>query len=89
MSLRDAKPKRKVAVPIPQGLTWIEFLRTVESKLKLSTGIRDVILASTGETVTSLDQLQDIDELFVVEVRTTFCSDVNNVAALLSFKVWL
>lgn len=39
----------------------------VQTKLKL-VGIAAVYLASSGEQVTRLDQLQDIDELYVVEV---------------------
>jgi hypothetical protein len=65
VSVKDAKPKRKVAVPIPEGGSWESFLAQVRSKLKLS-GIAAVYLASTGEQVTSLDDLQDIDELHVV-----------------------
>ena len=40
----------------------------VQSKLKLM-GIDAIYLASSGERITRLDQLQDIDELYVVEVR--------------------
>jgi hypothetical protein len=36
--------------------------------LKLS-GVGEIVLASTGERVLHLEQLQDIDELYVVEVR--------------------
>lgn len=66
VSVKDAKPKRKVAVPIPEGSTWEAFCRSVQSKLKLS-GIDSIYLVSSGELVTRLDQLQDIDELSVVE----------------------
>ncbi len=40
----------------------------VKTKLKLA-AVDSIFLASSGERVTSLDQLQDIDELHVVEVR--------------------
>jgi len=40
----------------------------VKGKLKLA-GIGEIILASTGERIVRLDQLQDIDELYIVEVR--------------------
>jgi hypothetical protein len=68
VSIQDAKPKRKVAVPIPDDMTWEAFLQTVQAKLKLSGGIASVVLASSGERVLRLDQLQDIDELYVTEV---------------------
>lgn len=41
----------------------------VQAKLKL-VGVEAVYLASSGERITRLDQLQDIDELHVVEVRS-------------------
>ncbi|PRW56787.1 hypothetical protein C2E21_4555 [Chlorella sorokiniana] len=66
VSVKDAKPKRKVAVPIGDGATWDQFCSQVQTKLKL-VGIAAVYLASSGEQVTRLDQLQDIDELYVVE----------------------
>jgi len=50
-----------LCIPFPQ----------VQTKLKL-VGIEAVYLASSGERVTRLDQLQDIDELYVVEVRSIF-----------------
>lgn len=40
----------------------------MKGKLKLA-GIGAIVLASTGERVVRLDQLQDIDELYVEEVR--------------------
>ena len=67
VAVKDAKPKRKVAVPIPETGSWDAFLGQVKTKLKLS-GVGEVYLASTGERVLRLDQLQDIDELYVVEV---------------------
>ncbi|GAB4819805.1 hypothetical protein N2152v2_006851 [Parachlorella kessleri] len=66
VSVKDAKPKRKVAVPLPEGSTWEAFLQQVKTKLKLA-AVDSIFLASSGERVTSLDQLQDIDELHVVE----------------------
>lgn len=66
VSVRDAKPKRKVAVPIGDGSSWDQFCGQVQAKLKL-VGIDSIYLASSGERITRLDQLQDIDELYVVE----------------------
>lgn len=68
VSVKDAKPKRKVAVPIGDNGSWEAFINQVKTKLKLS-GIGEIFLASTGERIVRLDQLQDIDELYVVEVR--------------------
>lgn len=68
VSVKDARPKRKVAVPIPENGNWEAFIGQVQSKLKLS-GVGEIFLASTGERVLQLEQLQDIDELYVVEVR--------------------
>lgn len=96
--MRDAKPKRKVAVPLPEGCSWGAFMQQVmspslkgrakkpqlilpllaaellpssheqvQTKLKLA-AVDSIYLASSGERVTSLDQLQDIDELHAVEV---------------------
>ncbi|GIL47311.1 hypothetical protein Vafri_4165 [Volvox africanus] len=64
--VKDVRPKRKVAVPVPDGYTWQDFIQQVKSKLKIS-GVSEVFLASSGQKVTSLDELQDIDELCVVE----------------------
>ena len=66
VSVRDAKPKRKVAVPIPENGSWDLFISQVSTKLKLA-GVGAIYLSSTGERVLRLDQLQDIDELYVVE----------------------
>ena len=68
VSVKDAKPKRKVAVPIPENGSWDVFLGQIKGKLKLA-GVGEIFLASTGERVVRLDQLQDIDELYVVEVK--------------------
>eukprot|EP00798_Chlamydomonas_sp_ICE-L_P011687 gene11687-34410_t len=62
----DAKPKRKVAVPIPDGYTWPEFIAQVKKKLKIM-GVKEMTLATSGQKISSLDELQDIDELSVVE----------------------
>jgi len=67
VSVKDAKPKRKVAVPIPENGNWDAFIEQVKTKLKLS-GVGEIYLAATDERVLHLDQLQDIDELYVVEV---------------------
>eukprot|EP00967_Tisochrysis_lutea_P016951 scaffold19155_cov19-Tisochrysis_lutea.AAC.2 len=64
--VKDAKPKRKVAIPVPDGYLWQEFLQQVKSKLRIP-GVKDIFLAASGQRVTSLDELQDIDELCVVE----------------------
>jgi hypothetical protein len=66
VSVKDARPKRKVAVPIPEGATFPAFLAQVAAKLKLA-GVGALALAATGERVTRLDQLHDIDELYVTE----------------------
>lgn len=71
VSIKNQKSKRKVAVPIPDGMEWQHFVDTVRFKLKLS-DVGDMYLASTGEVVRSLDQLSDIDEVHVVESNATF-----------------
>jgi len=38
---------RKVAVPVPEGLQWADFIQQVRSKLRLS-GVKEVFLASVG-----------------------------------------
>ncbi|KAJ9533129.1 hypothetical protein QJQ45_018230 [Haematococcus lacustris] len=79
--VRDAKPKRKVAVPVPDSFTWQDFLSQVKTKLKLSTwGSMDMYLASSGQKVTSLDELQDIDELMVVEGQAPAAVPVQSFA---------
>lgn len=70
VSVQSAKPRRKVAVPVPDGYTWQDFLQQVQQKLKL-TSVESVSLASSGEQITNLDDLQDIDELHVVEGKST------------------
>jgi hypothetical protein len=60
-----------VAVPISDETDWQSFVDTIRLKLKLS-GVGDMYLASTGELVQRLDQLQDIDEVQVVEVGVLF-----------------
>lgn len=56
-------------MPVPDGYTWQDFLQQVQQKLKL-TSVESVSLASSGERITNLDDLQDIDELHVVEGST-------------------
>lgn len=68
VSVKGPKSKRKVAVPISDETDWQSFVDTVRLKLKLS-GVGDMHLASTGELVQSLDQLQDIDEVQVIEAE--------------------
>lgn len=53
-------------MPIPEGATWPAFLAQVAAKLKLA-GVEALALAATGERVTRLEQLHDIDELYVTE----------------------
>ncbi|PNW74973.1 hypothetical protein CHLRE_12g502050v5 [Chlamydomonas reinhardtii] len=72
--VKDVRPKRKVAVPVPDGYTWQDFISQVRSKLRI-TGVSEVYLASSGQKVTSLDELQDIDELCVVEGPEPFASN--------------
>lgn len=43
--VKDAKPKRKVAVPVPDGYSWADFLQQVKSKLRI-VGVKEVFLAS-------------------------------------------
>eukprot|EP00891_Asterochloris_glomerata_P003163 jgi/Astpho2/3163/Aster-x1128 len=69
VSVKNAKPRRKVAVPVPDGFTWAQFLLQVQKKLKLA-AVDSVFLASSGERIHSLDDLQDIDELHVLEGST-------------------
>ncbi|KAK9908953.1 hypothetical protein WJX75_005108 [Coccomyxa subellipsoidea] len=45
VSVKDAKPRRKIAVPIPDDFTWEHFLLQVQTKLKL-TGIDSIYLVS-------------------------------------------
>lgn len=68
VSVKDAKPRRKVAVPVPDGASWESFCSQVQSKLRLR-GVSSVYLASSGEHVLRTADLQDIDELFVVEAQ--------------------
>lgn len=51
---------------MPDGYTWEAFLDQVCQRLKLS-GVAALYLSSTGERVTSLECLQDIDELVAVD----------------------
>lgn len=84
--VKDVKPKRKVAVPVPDGYTWVEFIQQVKSKLRIS-GVKEVYLASSGQKVVSLDELQDIDELCVVEGQDPYANGpapVSSEAALRS-----
>ncbi len=42
-------PCRKVAVPVPEGLLWGDFIQQVKSKLRLS-GVKEIYLASVRHT---------------------------------------
>lgn len=74
------KQSRKVAVPVPDGYTWEAFLDQVSQRLKLS-GVAALYLSSTGERVTSLDCLQDIDELVAVDADGSSSSAAAAAAA--------
>ena len=76
VSVKDAKPKRKVAVPIPENGSWEQFIGQVQTKLKVAS-VGQVYLATTGERILRLDQLQDIDELIVVEVKEELYSFIS------------
>jgi len=78
VSVKGPKSKRKVAVPISDETDWQSFVDTVRLKLKLS-GVGDMYLASTGELVQSLDQLQDIDEVHVIEVRDVLGCSISDM----------
>lgn len=67
--VQDAKPRRKVAVPVPDNYSWEQFIDKVKEKLKI-TGVGDIYLSASGHKVRSINQLQDIDELCVVEAAT-------------------
>eukprot|EP00882_Tetradesmus_deserticola_P028815 GHRQ01032111.1.p2 GENE.GHRQ01032111.1~~GHRQ01032111.1.p2 ORF type:complete len:119 (+),score=23.26 GHRQ01032111.1:201-557(+) len=60
--VKDSKPKRKVAIPVPDSYTWEQFLDQVKAKLKLS-GVAEICFSSNGQQVRSVSELQDIDEL--------------------------
>eukprot|EP00892_Ulva_mutabilis_P004460 jgi/Ulvmu1/2386/UM130_0019.1 len=64
--LKGAKPMRKVAIPITDTTSWHAFESQVKSKLRIR-AIQAMTMAATGEVVTSLSQLQDIDQLHVIE----------------------
>ncbi|KAK9843331.1 hypothetical protein WJX74_010467 [Apatococcus lobatus] len=66
VSLANAKPRRKLAVPVPDTFTWEQFLQQVATKLKISK-VRELRLAASGEKIERLEDLQDIDELYVTE----------------------
>eukprot|EP01025_Chloroclados_australasicus_P009287 TRINITY_DN13577_c0_g2_i2.p3 TRINITY_DN13577_c0_g2~~TRINITY_DN13577_c0_g2_i2.p3 ORF type:complete len:215 (+),score=15.82 TRINITY_DN13577_c0_g2_i2:228-872(+) len=66
LTLKGAKPRRKVAVAISEGSTWEQFLEQIKIKLKIQ-GVANVQLTQSGEVIHSLDVLQDIDELIVEE----------------------
>ncbi|KFM29264.1 hypothetical protein F751_1640 [Auxenochlorella protothecoides] len=68
VTLKDAPHRRRVAIPLPENAAWDKFTASVAAKLKLG-AVDGVFLASTGEVITRLDQLQDIDDLAVTEVE--------------------
>ena len=44
---------RKVAVPVPDGYTWPEFLQQVRSKLKI-VGVKEIFFASVSTEQTGM-----------------------------------
>lgn len=68
VSVKNARPRRKVAVPIPDGYTWEKFCQQIQTKLKVK-AVGNVVLATSNERVTTLEELQDIDELYVEEAE--------------------
>jgi hypothetical protein len=75
-SVQGARPRRKVAIPIVDDMTWSAFVAVLRSKLHLD-HVGAVHLVNTGVQVTSLDQLEDIDELIVDPNPTTSQSNPN------------
>lgn len=65
--LRGAKPKRKVALAVSDSMSWSTFIMQVEKKLRMTKTVASIWYANGGSQVTSVDQLQDIDELEVEE----------------------
>lgn len=64
--LRGAQPKRKVALAIKDAMSWSAFIAQVERKLRVPAGSVTAVRYARGDTpVTSVDMLQDIDELEV------------------------
>uniref|UniRef100_A0A7S1SZJ8 Uncharacterized protein n=1 Tax=Tetraselmis chuii TaxID=63592 RepID=A0A7S1SZJ8_9CHLO len=66
VSVKGAQPRRKVAIPVPDSFTFDDFTEKVKQKLKLLS-VGSICHLSTGEILTSVDELQDIDELLVEE----------------------
>mmetsp|Transcript_15648 Transcript_15648/g.43769 ORF Transcript_15648/g.43769 Transcript_15648/m.43769 type:complete len:243 (-) Transcript_15648:415-1143(-) len=66
VSLKGSKPRRKVAVPVPDSYTYEQFADKIKQKLKLLS-VGAIYHVSTGEQLTNIDDLQDIDELLVEE----------------------
>ena len=71
----DPPSRRGVAIPIYDHSDWDSFTSKCCEKLKIP-GVGAVHLASTGEPITRLDQLQDIDDLVITEVRGCAGGDV-------------
>jgi len=69
VSLKNSKPRRKVAIPLPDTYTYEQFAEKVKHKLKLLS-VGEITQVSTGERVTNVDDIQDIDELQVEEAAT-------------------
>uniref|UniRef100_A0A061S3Y5 Uncharacterized protein n=1 Tax=Tetraselmis sp. GSL018 TaxID=582737 RepID=A0A061S3Y5_9CHLO len=66
VSLKGSKPRRKVAVPVPDTYTYQQFADKVKQKLKLLS-VGSISHAATGERLVNIEDLQDIDELLVEE----------------------
>ena len=63
-SIKGAQPRRKVAIPIPDDMTWPAFVAQLRAKLRLE-HVGRVYLLNTGAEVASIEVLEDIDELIV------------------------
>eukprot|EP00983_Pelagomonas_calceolata_P082348 1155900-Pelagomonas_calceolata.AAC.5 len=61
--VKDAKPKRKVAIPVPDGYLWQEFLQQVKSKLRIP-GVKDIFLAAhvlhLGSLPSSASKMEEV-----------------------------
>uniref|UniRef100_A0A1D2AH89 Ubiquitin-like domain-containing protein n=2 Tax=Auxenochlorella protothecoides TaxID=3075 RepID=A0A1D2AH89_AUXPR len=79
VTLKDAPHRRRVAIPLPENAAWDKFTASVAAKLKLG-AVDGVFLASTGEVITRLDQLQDIDDLAVTEAPAQLATSTSGVA---------
>lgn len=63
-TLPSGRPLRKAVVPLPENTQWESFLSKVALKLKIPS-VSNVYLANSLKPVTSMADLEDIDELLV------------------------